>query len=168
MRLYPPSILLVTLLTAASLHAQATNPRPVPNSVWLRPGNHSDYGNVEVITIARPGVRRPCRVHEVTAHSIVCGIGVARKPLVLQSDEVAAVLYPRDHSGENIFFICTAAAVAGTIAAAIFLPPLAAVAIGIPSIWLALSTAMLTDGDSDAESILYQRPNTPLTLHLHA
>ena len=151
------TISLAALLLPALLAAQAT-------AEWPKPNTHPDVGTVDLVTVSDPGMRHKCRVHSLSADTITCGAGFARKPVVYQRDNVAAIISRPEHSGEYVCFAFISIAVAGTVAAAIFLPPLAAVAIGIPSIFFALGTAMFTDGDSDGGDILYQRLNTPLTV----
>jgi hypothetical protein len=148
-----------TLCAAIAAHAQGVWPAPTP---------HSGYGALEVITVSDPGIRYHCRVHSITADAIRCGVGFARKPVIYPRDTVAALVFAPNHSGQHEFFLTISLAVAGTVAAAIFLPPLAAVAIGFPSIYLGLLSAMFTESDSDNESILYQRLDMPtLTLRTH-
>jgi hypothetical protein len=153
------TISLAALLLPALLAAQAITD-------WPKPSTHPDFGTVDLVAVSDPGMRHKCRVHSISADTITCGAGFARKLVVYPRDNVAAIISRPNHLGEHVFFVFITIAVAGTVAAAIFLPPLAAVAIGIPSILFALGTAMFTDGDSDGGNVLYQHPNTPLTVTL--
>ena len=153
------ALLAATTTIFASMRAQA-------QTKWPAPTSHSDYGLLEVITVSGPGIRHPCRVHSISTDAITCGIGFARKPVRYQRDNVAALVYAPDHSGEHLSIGLISVAVAGTVASSIFLPPLAAVAIGVPSIYFSLFSAMFADSDHFNEDLLYQRSNTPLTIHL--
>jgi hypothetical protein len=151
--------LIASLLSMVSIplaHAQA-------HTDWPASSIHT-YGTVAVVTVSDPGIRHHCRVHAITIDTLVCGVGFARKPVIYQRDDVAALIEPPSHSSEPLVLGCLSIAIAGTVAAAVFLPPLAAVAIGIPSMLIGFTFAMVTDDDSHDETLLYQRPNTPLTV----
>jgi hypothetical protein len=152
-------IFLIATACCSTLTAQS-------HTDWPAPTSHPELGPIEVLTVTAPGILHHCRVHSITTDSITCGVGLARRPVVYQRDNIAALIFAPDHSGEHLFVACISVVVAGTVVAAIFLPPLAAVAIGIPSIFLGLFSVMATDGDHNDEAILYQRPKTPLTIHL--
>jgi hypothetical protein len=172
MRPLIPTLLIapVVFLIATSARSQATT-KPIVSSPagsitlpWPKPDH--ELGKVDIVTMADAATRHHCHVQSITPDTITCGSGLVRKKVTYRRDDVAAIIDPPNHAGEHLFFGCMTVAIAGTVAAAIFLPAWAAVVIGVPAIVLALETAMFTDGDSNNDTILYQNPNTNLTLKL--
>jgi hypothetical protein len=156
-------ILCAALMPVAKAHAQTT---------WPPPGTHADYGTVEVITLSHPKVRHYCRVHSITADTITCGIGLARKPVLYRRDDVAGLLESAnpDPLSQSIQHSLVTGCVAGTLTVLVV-----ATAIASPTVALAILASAIAYGIYSeisphttwhAEAILYQRPNTPLTVHL--
>ena len=158
--------LIAFILTAASItaaHAQTD---------WPQPGTHADYNTVEIITLANPGHRHYCRVHAITPDTIVCGVGLARKPVSYRRDDVAAILEsvdydPLTHSIEHSMVTSfEAGAITAAAIAAAIVAPWVSLALAASAITYVIYSAIHPHTTWHAEQILYQRPNTPLTVHL--
>ena len=153
------------LISASILHAQTP-------TTWPQPGTHADYGTVEVITLANPGIRHYCRVHAITADTIVCGVGAAHKPVLYHRDEVAAILEsvdydPLTHSIQHSMVTAfEAGAITAAAIAAAIVAPWVSLALAASAITYVIYSAIHPHTTWHAEQILYQRPNTPLTVHL--
>jgi len=156
-----PRIPLIALLFAVASTSLAQ-----AQTTWPQPGTHADYGTVEVITLANPSIRHYCRVHAITADTIACGIGMARKPVVYQRTDIAALLKaakPRlGHSLITAGIIVLT--VDGFIATAV-LSPWVTLAIAGAAASFAFYLAISPQA-SFVEQILYERSNTPLTITL--
>ena len=169
-----PSTLARTTLIAFFLSASSIAlAQTQAQTNWPQPGNHADYGTVEVITLANPGHRNYCRVHAITPDTIVCGVGAARKPVLYHRDEVAAILDPVNHDAtsqmleHSLITGCEAGGVIMIVViAAVIISPWASLAIAVTAITYAIYSAIHPHTTWHAEEVLYQRPNTPLTIHL--
>ncbi len=153
-------ILCAALMPVAKTHAQTP---------WPPPGTHADYGTVEIITLADPGHRHYCRVHAITRDTILCGVGFARKPVLYHRDDVAAILESVFSNFEHSLAAgCEAGAFIAIVAATAILSPWLSLAIAASAIPHAIYSTISPHPTWHAEQILYQRPNTPLTVRLRS
>jgi hypothetical protein len=154
--------------TGEAATSMATAPLAQQHSEW--PEYQQQAGTLDLVTITEPAIRNKCRVHTITADSITCGHGMGRKPIVYRRDTVAALINPPDQSSRNAVIyqsIVAAAWIAGS-----FFVPIAPVVIllrvlaGLSPL-VSYLTVIINDIDHPHDILLYQRPNTPLTIHLH-
>jgi hypothetical protein len=163
---------LIYCTTLAALAQQTTTPpspvRPAnktpsvwPEARWSLPNPNK----VNVVTLTRPGVRQKCKVIDLTEDTLTCASSHHRAPTAYKSEDIAALIDPPNHADRNAQLAI--AAVDAVFLAASFFVPLA------PSIILRVVTGILFEGlawvdedDRNNESLLYQRPNTPLTIKL--
>jgi hypothetical protein len=168
----PRPILTIALLYCTTLTALAqssqTPPPPRPISEWPTftanlPANHS----INIITLARPNHRQTCRVNDLAPDIILCGS--AQKPTTYQREDIAAIIDPPDHTERNIMLIPVALLVA-SLAASFFVPLVWSITLRIFSGLCLAAYGATGDGaqgtDHNHDILLYQRPNTPLTVKL--
>jgi hypothetical protein len=82
---------------------------------------------LDIITVTQPGVRHRCRLHTITNDAIVCGVGIGKKPITYQAEDVAAVLERHPDPTKTvsvIVLVAGAACLAGS-----FFTPVTAVAV---------------------------------------
>jgi len=168
-----PSILRsLTLIAAtaalpAALHAQYT---PQSNVQWGLTASGSSHHRkiLQVVTLSQPGVRHSCHLRSLTDDAITCRPNLSHKTTTYQRDDVAAVIDPPDHSDRNTMLI-PLALTAASLAGSFFVPLGWAITLRIFSgLFLCADGAMGIGaaGDHDNDVLLYQRPNTPLTVTL--
>jgi hypothetical protein len=166
-----PSPRLRTALIAFSLSAASITSAHA-QTTWPQPGTHADYGTVEVITLSDPGHRHYCRLHAITADTIVCGVGLARKPVLYRRDDVAGLLDSASQNSisDSIAHSLVTASVVGALTvvavATAILSPWVSVAILASAVSYGIYSLIWPHTAWHNEEILYQRPNTPLTVHL--
>jgi len=153
--------------------AQSTPAAVRPRSVadWPAATRYASQGHkLAIVTIAKPGIRQSCNVGEITEDSIVCR-AVHHKKITYQRDEIASIIDPPSHSERNIMLI-PIVLLAASLAGSFFVPLAWSITLRIVA---GLSLCVFgADGigaagtDHNNDILIYQRPNTPLTIHLHA
>ena len=90
---------LFQLVLIATSIAAFTGIACAQSTAW--PGNQSKpngVSSIDLVTIAEPGVRQKCRVHEITVEAITCGVGPLREAVVYKRSDVAAIIVPPNHT----------------------------------------------------------------------
>jgi len=175
-------LLLIALPTLA--YGQTTPPAAASNpnfftstpEIWPSQRGKKDYDPIDVVTVSQPGVRHSCSVPTLTKDTIVSS-RFARKPIIYQRDDVAALLLRPRHPDRNSL-IASLVFTAACIASSFFVPSvgvaiLLRAAAGLPYvivISVALFTSALDDDGSDHNNdfLLYQKSGVPLTVTLHS
>jgi hypothetical protein len=157
--------------TAQAVESPSQTAPPVTGpsyAYWPVATRHASNGHkLAIVTIADPGVRQSCSVDEITEDSVVCRASHHNKT-TYQRDEIAAIIDPPYHGSrfEPIFLlvVCTGAL------AGLFLDPYFAVIFGFP---MGVALFVLARHDNkrsqryrNNDILIYQRPNTPLTVTL--
>ena len=156
------TLIAATAALPAILHAQSTSGWP-----------HSQLGNpysqnIEVLTLQQPGLLHKCHVRSVTADTLTCRRNLSHKTVTYQRDDIAALIDPPNHTDRNAMLI-PLALTAASLAGSFFVPLGWAITLRIFSgLFLLADGAMGIGavGDHDNDKLLYQRPNTPLTVTL--
>jgi len=177
-------LLYATTLTASAQATDAPTPRrpitPISTAEWPAsdPAERLPQSTLDIVTLDQPKLRQHCRVHEIKADAIVCTAKHHRADTTFQREEILAIIEPPAH--ENLTGCAEAAGlVAATIAASFFVPFAWSLTLRIVggfflfAGWAANgmvydSKASIGYHDHAHDILLYQRPNTPLTIHLHA
>jgi hypothetical protein len=173
--------LLVTLIpaiaTAQSADAPAPKPPPKPIQRSLAVWPDHRYGqtyatNMDIVTLASPTVRQHCSLGKLTDDTITCKSPHHLPPQVFQRGDILALIAPPSH--ENfINFVEVGAVVAAVLIPSFFVPFGWALTLRILDgfiFYLGWGTAgeyaddNITDHNHDI--LLYQRPDTTLTVHL--
>jgi hypothetical protein len=117
--------------------------------------------------VARPGVRQRCSLHEIDEDSLVC-LDRNLKQIVYHQDEIAAIVDPRYHGDRNATIIGFGV-LAALLAGSFFVPLGWSITLRFFAGYTLFALPWLVDEgtDRDHDRVLYQRPNTPLTIHLH-
>ncbi len=161
---------LVTIVTAC-LHAQQeTIPpqrNPYPEHTW--PSYESSGEHLDVITLAEPTVRHPCRVKHFHADDIICHGIHGQQPITYKRQDVAALINPPSH--RQLWQTVAATSIAaGVIAASVFVPVtgvavLMQVAGGI-TIFGSIMDCFDLQENHDDDILVYQRAGTKLAVAL--
>jgi hypothetical protein len=171
------SLLALSLLycTTATTLAQSA-PTPPPPTVpalksvtdWPSPNRFPAYGHdLQVITVARPGVRQRCSLREIDEDSLVC-LDRNLNHIVYHQDEIATVIDPRYH-GDRQATIIGFGIFAALLAGSFFVPLGWSITLRFFAGYTLFALPWLVDEGIDHahDTLLYQRPNTTLTVHLH-
>jgi len=184
------TVLIALLIYATTLTAFAQQTRtaptprrsiaPISTAEWPEPAPSEKLpqSNLDIITLDKPKFRQHCQVHEIKAGVITCIAKHHRADTAYQRDEVLAIIAPPAY--ENLIDGATAVALlGGSLAASFFVPFAWSLTLRIISslffypCWGAFGEAY--DGriysgyhDHIRDILIYQRPDTPLTIHLHA
>jgi hypothetical protein len=171
------SLLALSLIycTTATALAQSS-PTPPPTTAptaksvtdWPSPNRFPTYSHaLQVITLARPGVRQRCDLQVIDTDSITC-MDRNWNRIHYQRDEIAAIVDPRGHGDllETLLFSgFVIAALTGSffvpLGWSVFLRCVTVVYLGV------LSSAASPASGRNHDHLLYQHPNTTLTVHLH-
>jgi hypothetical protein len=140
------------------------------------PSNKLPQNAIDIVTINQPTIRQHCHVHEVKADTITCRALHHRAYAVYQRDDILALIEPPAHQN-LIGFAGVAVIVGATLAGSFFVPFAWCIALRVLSGiffvvgWAANgetydSLASVGYHDHNHDILLYQRPNTPLTIHL--
>jgi hypothetical protein len=188
----PRTLLIAILLYATTLTAFAQTAGVPPKSPLPQPTPHQSIAdwpapapseklpqsNLDIVTIDQPTIRQRCRVREIQHDTITCHAAHHRPDFVYRREAILALIAPPSH--ENLIGIATAAGlVAATLAASFFVPFAWSLTLRIIAGFLFFAgwaangvvqddLAAIGYHDHNNDILLYQRPNTPLTLHLHA
>jgi hypothetical protein len=163
----------ITTLTSTAQQAASSSPSATINvasgiSGW--PQNRWSLPHeVVVVTISRPGVRQKCKFPDLTADTLTCAASHHHSPTTYTREDIAALIHPRSHEERNIMLI-PAVLMGALIASSFFVPLGWAITLRVFA-FLSFCTfgAMgigATGDDHNHDIVLYQRPNTPLTIHL--
>jgi hypothetical protein len=137
-----------------------------PHERWSLPNPNE----VIVVTLARPGIRQRCRVPELTLDTLTCESPHHRASTIYQREDIAALIAPPSHQERNIMLI-PVALMAVSLVGSFFVPLAWSITLRVFSgVCLSVFGAMGigATGSDHNEILLYQRPNTPLTVKLHA
>lgn len=123
---------------------------------------------MDLVTVADPSTRHKCRVHSITAEAVTCGVGFGKKPLVYHRDNVAALILPPTHATR--FATIVELSMGAAYLAGSFFVPVTALVVTLRVLAGITPFAVLSnyfdDDDHADDQLVYQRPNTPLTIHL--
>lgn len=169
--------------TAQSTEAITAPPPPRPRahkstSDWPdpAPAEKLPYRTLDIVTINEPNVRQHCRVHDVEAQTITCRNHRHQADTIYHRDDIVALIEPPAH--ENLISFMEAAGIVGaTLAASFFVPLAGSIILRIITgflffgAWYATGTAYdelaaIGYSDHNDDILLYQRPDTTLTIHL--
>jgi hypothetical protein len=174
---------LLTLFLIATIPALATaqatpttQPQPQPQntpphrSITDWPNPHFHYGrHLDIVTLAAPTIRQSCQIRKLTADTVTCVAPFYRAKTVFQRADILAAIQPP--SFDNFFGGLTAAAIIPlAILSWVLLPyggVLALCLIGPGILALYSKIAYHDPSDNLHDILLYQRPNSTLTVHLH-
>ena len=132
---------------------------------------------IDILTIDQPTMRKHCHVREIKADTITCRAHHHRADTVYQRDSILALIEPPAH--ENLIGFLEAVGIVGaTLAASFFVPFAWCITLRVLSGFFFLagwagwgeaydSLAAVGYADHNHDILLYQRPNTPLTVTLH-
>ncbi len=181
-------IALLIYATTLTAFAQQTGTSPTPRrsitpistAGWPAPApaEKLPQSTLDIVTIDQPKLRQHCRVHEIKADAITCTAKHHRAETTFQREEILAIIEPPAH--ENLIGFAEAAGlVAAIIAASFFVPFAWSLTLRLVGgffffVGWAANGAFYDAGasigyhDHGNDILLYQRPDTPLTIHLHA
>ena len=174
--LRPILISLLIYSTTSSAVAQQPDAAPIPSTIILA-GTISDWPpskwslphEVVVVTLTRPGVRQKCEFPDLTADTLTCAASHRHPPTTFKREDVAALIHPRSHEERNIMLI-PIALMAASLVASFFVPLAWSITLRVfTGLCFGVFGAMgigATGSDRNSDILLYQRPNTPLTITL--
>jgi hypothetical protein len=125
---------------------------------------------INIVILARPGVRQRCHVRELTADSLTCESSHHRPPTTYRREYIAALIAPPSHQERNIMLI-PVALMGVSLVGSFFVPLAWSITLRVFSgVCFSVFGAMGigATGSDHNERLLYQRPNTLLTIKLHA
>jgi hypothetical protein len=140
------------------------------------PAEHLPQSTLDIFTLDKPTLRRQCHVHEIKADTVACRADHHRADVIYDRDNILTLIEPPAH--KNLLGIVEfAGIVGGTLAASFFVPFAWCIALRALSGFFFLAgwaanglahddLASLGYHDHNHDILLYQRPNTPLTITL--
>ena len=169
------ALLFATTLTATAQSTKAptqtilAGPRPRTVADWpVATRSASDDHVLAIVTIARPGIRQSCKVDEITEDAIVCRSNHHKK-ITYQRDEIAALIEPPSHHERNIMLV-PVALMAVSLVGSFFVPLAFSIAMRVfAAVCFSAFGAMgigAAANDHNNDILIYQSPDTPLTVKL--
>jgi hypothetical protein len=129
---------------------------------------------MDIVTVANPNVRQHCHLRELTTDTITCKAARHHAEAVFNRLDVLAFIAPPSHAN-LIGFLEVGAIVGAVLAASFFVPFGWAITIRVVAGFLFYGgwagvgdIADHSMSDHNHDILLYQRPNTLLTIHLRA
>jgi hypothetical protein len=169
------ALIFATTLTATAQTVDSPNQippaatRPRSDTEWPAATRYASDGHkLAIVTAAKPGIRQSCSVEEITEDSIVCR-AIHHKKITYQRDEIASIIDPPYHGSrfEPIFVtVVAASALAGLFLARYVFGVILGFPIGITLFVLARDENKRSQRNRNHDILIYQRPNTPLTVRL--
>ncbi|MES2390023.1 MAG: hypothetical protein V4555_00170 [Acidobacteriota bacterium] len=131
------------------------------------------HGKLYVVTLDHPGHRTTCKLQSIDTTGLTCAASGLHSAHTFAADNIATLITPSYHETFWGYLLIGAVIGAGILTGGAFLAAVstagAVVVCVFGSLFLLSWPVGLIGADTKdtPESILYQRPNTPLTIHPH-
>ena len=148
------------------------NPEPTYPSHWPDAAAVSPGKSLLVVTMAKPGVSRKCRVQSLDPEQLVCSRKFGRKPVVFDRSQVATLISPGYRPRLWLYDPICAALAGGSIYGAVILtgisvlPAIGGVAMAVVVTFNALWLAGEANAEFGPDDVLYLKAGERLTVPL--